>query len=35
MVFRANLTGNHFGEGEFIVGSFLKANREGVQLLFG
>jgi len=34
MVFRANLTGDHFGEGEFIVGGLLKADREGVQLLF-
>jgi hypothetical protein len=35
MVFRANLTGDHFSEREFIVGGLLKADREGVQLLFG
>jgi hypothetical protein len=35
MVFRANLTGDHFGKGELIVGGLLKADRKGVQLLLG
>jgi hypothetical protein len=35
MVFGANFTGDHFGKGEFIVGGFLKADREGVQLFLG
>jgi hypothetical protein len=35
VVFGADSAGDHFGEGEFVIGGFLESDREGVKLLFG
>ena len=35
VVLRAHLAGDHFGEGKFVVGGLLKADREGVKFLLG
>ena len=32
MMLRANFTGDFLGEGKFVVGSFLEADGEGVEL---
>jgi hypothetical protein len=32
MMLRANFTGDFFGEREFVVGGFLEADGEGVEL---
>ena len=34
-MFGAHLASDHFGEGKFVVGGFLKTNREGVEFLLG
>ena len=34
VVFGADFAGDHFGEGEFVIGGFLEADGERVELLF-
>ncbi len=35
VVFGTHLAGDHFGEGEFVIGGLLKTDREGVKFLLG
>ncbi len=35
VVLGADLAGDHFGEGEFVIGGFLEADGERVEFLFG
>ena len=34
VVFGTHLAGDHFGEGKFVIGGFLEADGERVELLF-